>query len=132
MTLHRYRLVLSSRHSLALAAVIDIAVNEPSGPVARDHLGKRLRKPSRSFEVVLQDLVRSGILASRRGVAGGYVLGRPAHSITADDVLRAVSRIRHTPSLSAVDRVEIALRDTLARMTVADLVRQEWVRLVAQ
>jgi Rrf2 family cysteine metabolism transcriptional repressor len=39
---------------------------------------------------VLQGLKRAGLLASRRGAAGGYQLARVPENITAGDVLRAV------------------------------------------
>ena len=41
---------------------------------------------------VLKELVRRGLLRSRRGRAGGYALGRPAAEITLADVVLAVER----------------------------------------
>lgn len=41
---------------------------------------------------VMKELVKKGLLRSRRGRAGGYVLGRPASEITLADVVLAVER----------------------------------------
>jgi Rrf2 family protein len=44
----------------------------------------------RFLENILGDLRNAGIIESRRGVDGGYLLARPAGDITLADVIRAV------------------------------------------
>jgi Rrf2 family protein len=46
--------------------------------------------PLRFLENILGDLRNAGIVDSRRGVEGGYLLARPADQIALADVIRAV------------------------------------------
>ena len=46
--------------------------------------------PLNFLENILRDLRRAGLVESRRGQAGGYVLARSADTITLADVIRAV------------------------------------------
>jgi Rrf2 family protein len=74
---------------LAIAAVIDVAVNAGSGPVSAKALAARQKLPPRRLEPVLQALVRDGILKGIRGPRGGCALARERRRISADDSLRA-------------------------------------------
>src|SRR5215813_14793125 len=74
---------------LAIAAVIDVALNGNSRPVSARALAARHKLPPRHLEPVLQALVREGILKGIRGPHGGYELGRERRRITAEDILRA-------------------------------------------
>lgn len=81
---------------------------------------------------ILNDLRRAGLIESRRGKAGGYLLARPADAITLRQVVEAVD-----PSLlqcSVVDdgdsgavvrraweQVSVSFRDTLDRITLDSL-----------
>src|SRR6266699_2298610 len=87
-------MVLLSRKSLlAVAAVIDVAVNGQDRPVSAKALAGRHSLPSRHLEPVLQALVRMGILKGIRGPRGGYELARERRRITADEILRAAGTI---------------------------------------
>lgn len=46
--------------------------------------------PQKFLQTILCDLRRAGIVASRRGIDGGYRLGQPAKEISVADVVRAV------------------------------------------
>src|SRR3989442_13636883 len=81
--------LLPRKGALAIAAVIDIALNARGRPVAAKSLATRHRLPPRHLEPVLQALVRHGILKGTRGPRGGYELAREQRRITADDILRA-------------------------------------------
>src|SRR5204863_8669826 len=81
--------LLPRKGALAIAAVIDIAVNARGRPVAAKALASRHRLPPRHLEPVLQALVRHGILKGTRGPRGGYELAREQRRITADDIVRA-------------------------------------------
>ena len=85
--------LLPRRGILAIAAVIDIALQARSGPVAAKALASRHRLPPRHLEPVLQALVSHGILKSVRGPRGGYELAREWSRITADEILRAAGTV---------------------------------------
>src|SRR6266496_73113 len=82
-------MLLPRKGALAIAAVIDIALNARGRPVAAKALAHRHRLPPRHLEPVLQALVRHGILKGTRGPRGGYELARAQNRISVDDILRA-------------------------------------------
>ena len=122
------------KNVLAIAAVIDIALNGHNQPVAAKALCARHRLPARHLEPVLQALVREGILKGVRGPYGGYELAREGRQITADDILRAARTIDDgsdepiigSPLVSEIVAPVLAeavhaFSRVLARTSVADL-----------
>jgi Rrf2 family protein len=83
--------LLSRKGILAIAAVLDVAINSHSKPVSAKALAARHKLPPRHLEPVLQALVRDGILRGVRGPHGGYELAREHRRISAEDILRAAS-----------------------------------------
>jgi Rrf2 family protein len=83
--------LVSRKGILAIAAVIDVAINAQGRPVSAKALAARHKLPPRHLEPVLQALVRDGILKGIRGPHGGYELARERRKITAEDILRAAS-----------------------------------------
>ena len=129
-------LLLPRRGVLAIAAVLDIAMNSRGKPVAAKSLASRHRLPPRHLEPVLQALVREGILRGVRGPRGGYELARDKSDIGADEILRAAGTVENSddPPLAgsplladvvvpALSRAEEAFSVALARITVADLAK---------
>lgn len=82
--------LLPRRCILAIAAVVDIALNARQKPVAAKELADRHNLPARHLESLLQSLVRANILKGVRGPRGGYELARERRRISAGDVVRAV------------------------------------------
>ena len=129
--------LVSRKGVLAIAAVIDIAINSRVRPVSAKALAARHRLPPRHLEPVLQALVHFGILKGIRGPHGGYELAREHHAISAEDILRAAGSADETeatdlPSSTLVDEVvrpllagaESALLQALARVNVEDMTRR--------
>jgi Rrf2 family protein len=58
--------------------------------VSVDTLASRQTLPRKFLEAILGDLRRAGIVISRRGPTGGYLLSRPAAQISVGDIFRAV------------------------------------------
>jgi Rrf2 family protein len=129
-------LLLPRKGVLAIAAVLDIAMNSRGRPVAAKSLACRHRLPPRHLEPVLQALVREGILRGVRGPRGGYELARKESDIRADEILRAAGTVEDNddPPLSgsslladivvpALTRAEEAFSSALSRITVADLAK---------
>ncbi len=85
--------LLSRKGILAIAAVIDVALNSETRPVSAKALASRQGLPPRHLEPVLQALVHDGILRGVRGPHGGYSLGRDKTDITANEILRAAGTV---------------------------------------
>jgi Rrf2 family protein len=96
--------LVSRKGVLAIAAVIDVAINSRSRPVSAKALAARHQLPPRHLEPVLQALVRDGILKGIRGPHGGYEIAREFKLITAEDILRAAG--------TAEDGADSALPDS--------------------
>jgi Rrf2 family protein len=97
--------LLSRKGVLAIAAVIDVALQAQGRPVSAKTLAARHGLPPRHLESVLQALVRDGILKGIRGPRGGYELARERARVTANDILRAagtVEDIDDRPAQSAL------------------------------
>lgn len=107
--------LVSRKGILAIAAVIDIAVNSRSRPVSAKALAARHKLPPRHLEPVLQALVRDGILKGIRGPHGGYELAREQASITAEDILRSASSAEEAgdPPLPDSDMIGDVVRPAL-------------------
>jgi len=121
---------------LAIAAVVDIALNDREQPVSAKTLAVRHGLPPRHLEPVLQALVRMGILKGIRGPRGGYELARERRRITADDILRAAGTIEDDGDqavgsvllnevvIPAVGQAERAFSLALSRINLDDLVKK--------
>ncbi len=129
--------LMSRKGILALAAVIDIALNSQIRPVSAKALASRHGLPPRHLEPVLQALVHEGILRGVRGPRGGYELGRSSDSITANEILRAAGTVEEQPPeavagsrligevvLPAMAQAETAFATALSTIYLGDLVRQ--------
>ena len=129
--------LVSRKGILAIAAVIDVAINARRRPVSAKALAARHKLPPRHLEPVLQALVRDGILRGVRGPHGGYELAREHQRISAEDILRAAGAAEDVnepplPSSALVkDVVKPALAEAehifstaLARISVEDMTKQ--------
>src|ERR1700738_2813344 len=75
--------MLPRKGLLAIAAVVDVALQTDGRPISAKTLATRHGLPPRHLESVLQSLVRVGILKSIRGPRGGYELARDRRGVTA-------------------------------------------------
>ena len=85
--------MLPRKGLLAIAAVVDVALQTDGRPISANTLATRHGLPPRHLELVLQLLVRDGILKGIRGSHGGYELARERGRITANDILRAAGTV---------------------------------------
>jgi Rrf2 family protein len=85
--------LLPRKGVLAVAAVIDVAMQAEGQPISAKTLAARHGLPPRHLEPMLQALVRCGILKGIRGPRGGYELARDRRGVTANDILRAAGTV---------------------------------------
>jgi Rrf2 family protein len=81
---------VSAKVDYALRAAIELAALEDQWPVKGERLASGQEIPLRFMENILGELRQSGIVASKRGAEGGYMLARPPAEVTLADVIRAV------------------------------------------
>src|ERR1043165_2633593 len=127
--------LLPRKALLAVAAVLDVALNARERPVSSRKLAQRHNLPPRHLEPVLQALVHERIFNGIRGPRGGYELARELKRISVADVLRAAgddddavaakgSRILDEIVLPALADAERAFAATLAQLSIEDLARR--------
>lgn len=128
--------LLPRKGVLAVAAVIDVAMQAEGQPISAKALAARHGLPPRHLEPVLQALVRCGILHGIRGPRGGYELARDRRDVTANDILRAAGTVEdaetgHAGSellskivLPAMANAEHEFGVALARISVEDMARE--------
>jgi Rrf2 family protein len=85
--------ILPRKGLLAIAAVVEVALQTDGRPISAKTLATRHGLPPRHLELVLQSLVRDGILKGIRGPHGGYKLAREWRGVTLNDILRAASTV---------------------------------------
>ncbi len=76
---------LSAKTRYGVRAVFDIAFHcqmSPCVAIQAKDIAKREQVPLRYLEQIFQDLRRAGLVESKRGPKGGYLLKRPASEIT--------------------------------------------------
>ena len=128
--------LLSRKGLLAIAAVVDVAVNGRERPISARKLAARHDLPPRHLEPVLQALVHDGIFQGVRGPRGGYQLSRERRRISVADILRAAgsvddgeaampkSRMLDDIVLPAIADAERSFTALLGRLTIDDLARR--------
>jgi Rrf2 family protein len=137
--------MISQKARYALRALVALAGTDDSMMIAE--IAEQQQIPRKFLEQILLDLKHHGIVASRRGRFGGYVLLIPPDQITFGRILRIVdgpiaplpclSRIayRRCPDCKSEATCEIrrvfalvadSARDVLDRITIAQAVTGSW------
>lgn len=93
---------LSAKSRFAVAAMIDLALREQSGPVPLNAIGGRLQISLSYLEQLFSKLRQHKLVDSTRGPGGGYTLARSAQLISVADIISAVegSKVLHADEAS--------------------------------
>jgi len=82
---------VSTRGDYACRALLSLALHaEDATPTSVRDIAERTGLPQPYLEQILLALKGAGLVRSKRGVGGGYVLARPASEIRLSDVVSAV------------------------------------------
>lgn len=81
---------ISRKCEYALRAVFELAVRDNEHPVKIHQIAAAQNIPARFLEVILNELRHAGLVQSRRGNVGGYMLARPAEELTVAQVIEHV------------------------------------------
>lgn len=139
---------ISAKTDYALRAAVELAaVGDGGTPVKGEQIATAQGIPVRFLENILGDLRNAGIVESRRGVEGGYLLARPANEIALADVVRAVdgplANVAGTrpdalsyegsaePLTDVWVAVRAALRSVLEHVTLADVAAKKLPKEIA-
>ena len=81
---------VSTRGDYAARALLSLAMHAEGAPTSVRDIAERTALPQPYLEQILLALKGAGIVRSKRGVGGGYVLARPADEITLAQIVSAV------------------------------------------
>ena len=82
--------MISQKAKYAFKALFRLADMPPGEALSIEEIAKADAIPQKFLEHILLDLKRKGLVASRRGRAGGYMLIKRPHEMTIGSVLRAI------------------------------------------
>jgi len=130
---------VSAKVDYALRALLELAA-APPGPVKGERLATAQEIPPKFLENILTELRRAEIVASQRGVDGGYRLAKPPSEISVADVVRALEgpiasvrgvrpdEIEYTGPARSLQplwvELRASMREVLEGTTLADLVER--------
>ncbi|MCA9215486.1 MAG: Rrf2 family transcriptional regulator [Planctomycetales bacterium] len=120
----------------ALRAVTILATQSETA-LSADVLAEKTKVPRRYLTRVLQDLATTGMVSSRSGPGGGYVLAKTSNEITILDVINAVAPLQRITSCplglkshkslcplhSELDRAYAATESAFAAVTIQQLLQ---------
>jgi Rrf2 family protein len=112
----------------ALRAMMVLAGNERK-LMQTKAIARSADVPHKFLEAILADLKNHGVVASKRGVMGGYQLSRPADLITIGDIIRILdgplapircaSVTAHQSCDDCPDETRCAIRDVMVDVRIA-------------
>lgn len=119
---------LSVKGEYALQAIFDLTLQRPGEPVKIADVARRQKIPQKFLELILAGLKQGGFVESRRGAEGGYMLARPASTITVGEVLRFVENKKPRkrpdgPFAELWKNVEKSIAESTDHTSFADLAR---------
>ncbi|KUJ71435.1 Rrf2 family transcriptional regulator [Thiomicrospira sp. WB1] len=82
---------LTSKGRYAVTAMLDIALNQSSGPITLAMISERQSISLSYLEQIFSRLKKADLVLSARGPGGGYRLSRPASEIKVNQVIQAVN-----------------------------------------
>jgi len=121
---------ISVKGEYALKAIFDLAVQRSPEPVKIAEIARRQKIPQKFLELILASLKQAGLVESRRGAEGGYLLARRPEAITVAEVLRYVEGKKNAkpaasdPFADMWDAVDTAVSGVLDHTSFADLTRR--------
>ncbi len=79
---------VSSRSRYALLTVLDLAIHRDAGVSKVQDIARRQSIPQKFLEQILLVLKSGGLVMSKRGAKGGYLLAKAPADISVGDVLK--------------------------------------------
>jgi Rrf2 family iron-sulfur cluster assembly transcriptional regulator len=114
----------------AILGVLYLAQHEEGKISVLSTIARAQEIPPLFLAKVFQALTKAGVVKSRRGVKGGFFLGRAAGEITIKEVIEAVegpidlNRDKISPVHAVWDEAQEKMTDVLSRTNFADLAKE--------
>ncbi len=135
------------RVDYGLRAAIYLSTQDPDRSCSLAEIAKHQSVPRKFLEKIIQDLIHSGLVKSKRGPDGGYTLARSPGKISFQDIIEALEgpiavnvcmdehlKCDHLPRctmLGVWSEIQQKVVDVFSRTTLADLQRTPCQALTA-
>src|SRR5262245_20253819 len=83
-------MTISAKCYYALRTIYALAEYREPGPLKAGEIAERQHIPIKFLEAILSQLKGGGYVVSRRGAEGGYLLARPADTLTVGEIIRFI------------------------------------------
>src|SRR5690554_6060023 len=90
---------LSNRAIYGLRAIFDLAYHGAGEPTQVREIAERAQVPVRFLEQIFLDLKRAGLVESKRGPRGGYLLVADPQALTLAQVFGALADLPELPDM---------------------------------
>ena len=118
--------MLSNKAKYGLKAMLHLAEREGQGGVLVADIAETQTIPKKFLDTILLEMKNSGLLHSKKGKGGGYMLARPAAKITVGQIIRildgplapipCVSQTAYRPCLDCRDEAACQIRRVMGQV----------------
>lgn len=115
---------LSTKGRYGLRAVIDLALHGEEEAISLSSIAERQSISISYLEQLIAKLRKAGIVESKRGAQGGYILAKPPEEISVGDILRALEG-----DLNPVDCSEIMGGSGTCKSSDLCVTKNVWKRI---
>jgi Rrf2 family transcriptional regulator, cysteine metabolism repressor len=116
---------ITSKSPYAVLALAELGRSAGSEPVPIGELARRRGVPVQFLEQLFAVLRRAGVLASQRGVKGGYRFARDPATVSVLEVVELLDGPLGRDAQGVFADAAAAVREVLERTTIADVVERE-------
>jgi Rrf2 family cysteine metabolism transcriptional repressor len=116
---------ITSKSPYAIQALAELARSADGGPVPIGEIARRRNVPVQFLEQLFAVLRRAGLLASQRGVKGGYRFAKDPRDVTVLEVVELLDGPLGQGATGVFADAAAAARQVLESCTIADVIERE-------
>lgn len=116
---------ITSKSPYAVRALAELGRSAENVPVPIGEIARKRDVPVQFLEQLFATLRRAGILASQRGVKGGYRFAKDPSSVTVLEVVELLDGPLGRDAEGVFADAAEAARQALASVTIADVIERE-------
>ena len=83
-------MILTRKGDYGLRAILHLAKQQPGKVSSIKEIAQSMETPTVFLSKVMKQLVRQGLVLSKRGISGGYMLAKPPSDITLRDIVESL------------------------------------------
>lgn len=116
---------ITSKSPYAVRALAELGRSAENTPVPIGEIARKRDVPVQFLEQLFATLRRAGVLASQRGVKGGYRFAKDPSTVTVLEVVELLDGPLGRDAAGVFADAAQAARQTLAAVTIADVIERE-------